>query len=43
MDAEKKPPMLDPAWTPAAGYSHAANLLAIIKASDTKVPKKHRR
>lgn len=23
--------MLDPNWTPEAGYSHAANLLAIIQ------------
>jgi hypothetical protein len=27
--------MLDPTWTPAAGYSHAANLLAIVEQAET--------
>ena len=31
---EEKPPMLDPDWTPERGYSHAANLMAILAAHD---------
>jgi hypothetical protein len=30
----KPSPMLDPAWNPWAGYSHAARIAAILKAAD---------
>ena len=29
-------PMLDPTWTPQRGYSHAANLVAILDAQARK-------
>lgn len=32
------PPMLDPEWTPARGYSHAAALMAILAAADAPAP-----
>jgi hypothetical protein len=32
-DIFRPPPMLDPGWTPEAGYAHAANLM---KATEPK-------
>ena len=36
MQSTADAPMLDPAWTPARGYSHAANLLALANRAEAK-------